>query len=434
MEGKKRKKLKIIPFLLFCSFLVLIFGVGYVLANQFIFDRNVASELFEPDSEEKAKMDKRLNFLLMGIDAREGETNTRTDTLILVSVDKEHNRIAMLSLPRDTRVRIPGHGYDKINAANVYGGPELVMEVVSDMVGMDIDNYLMTNVRGFRDIVDTLGGVTLDVEKRMYHYDPYDEPDLRKIDLQPGLQKLDGNKALQYVRFRSDALGDVARTERQQKFLKALAKEMVQPSTITKIPRLVPTINKYLKTNLSLTEMVALARAGQDLSNVEMVTQTMPGKFLNMDGVSYWSVDPDQAHMVARSMIEEGKAFDVVLGEENINTSKKTTSTPETGHDQSTEKEVTPEDSTGNKTGGSKTGTTTDKKNQSNIGQKDPGAHDPNSNVQVIVKPSGNDSEQPEGNTGTSNTTPKNPEGSKGGNSNSGSNHSSNSWLPAQPL
>ncbi|RYD07038.1 hypothetical protein N752_00215 [Desulforamulus aquiferis] len=99
------------------------------------------------------------------------------------------------------------------------------MKTVSDLVGVDIDNYVVTNVRGFRDIVDVIGGVTLDVEKRMYYYDPFDEPDLRKIDLQPGVQKLDGNKALQYVRFRSDALGDVTRTERQQKFLKALAKE-----------------------------------------------------------------------------------------------------------------------------------------------------------------------------------------------------------------
>ncbi|GAB6179357.1 LCP family protein [Desulfotomaculum defluvii] len=335
MERRRKRKLRIIPFLLSCTFFVLVLGTGYVLANQFLFDGagpSISSlTLGEPEEENVLK--DRMNFLLMGIDAREGETNTRTDSLILVSVDKEKNRIAMISLPRDTRVEIPGHGHDKINSANVYGGPELVMETVSNLTGVKIDHYLTTNVRGFRDIVDALGGVTIDVEKRMYHYDPYDEPDLQKIDLQPGLQELDGDKALQYVRFRSDALGDVSRTERQQKFLKALAQEMMQPSTITKLPKLVPTINKYLDTNLGITQMVTLAKAAKNLSNVDIVTQTMPGKFLDMNGVSYWSVDPEQAKMVAESLIQEGKPYDVVLGEEKVNTqsiAKEETSKPKT--------------------------------------------------------------------------------------------------------
>ncbi|RYD07039.1 hypothetical protein N752_00220 [Desulforamulus aquiferis] len=95
---------------------------------------------------------------------------------------------------------------------------------------------------------------------------------------------------------------------------------MMQPSTITKLPKLVPTINKYIDTNLGLTDMVSLARAAQNLSNVEIVSQTMPGKFLDMDGISYWSIDPSQAKNVAKSMIQEGKVFDVVLGEETVNT------------------------------------------------------------------------------------------------------------------
>lgn len=326
MERRRKRKIRVIPFLVFCTFFALVVGTGYVLANQFLFNGAgpSLSSLTLGETEEADVLKDRMNFLLMGIDAREGETNTRTDSLILVSVDKEKNRIAMISLPRDTRVEIPGHGQDKINSANVYGGPELVMQTVSNLTGVKIDHYLTTNVRGFRDIVDALGGVTIDVEKRMYHYDPYDEPDLQKIDLQPGLQELNGDKALQYVRFRSDALGDVSRTERQQKFLKALAQEMMQPSTITKLPKLVPTINKYLDTNLGLSQMVTLAKAAKNLSSVEIVTQTMPGKFLDMNGVSYWSVDPKQARMVAESLIQEGKPYDVVLGEEKVNTSANT--------------------------------------------------------------------------------------------------------------
>ncbi|SHK77771.1 LCP family protein [Desulforamulus aeronauticus] len=433
MEKKKRRKLKFLPFVIFCSFLMLFLGVGYVLANQFIFDNKLTPLISSTETDEVADLDKRLNFLLLGIDAREGEKNTRTDSMILVSVDKENNRIAMISLPRDTRVKIPGHGYDKINAANVYGGPEMATKVVSDLVGLDIDKYITTNVRGFRDIVDTLGGVTIDVEKKMYHYDPYDEPDLQRIDLKPGVQKLNGDKALQYVRYRSDALGDVSRTERQQKFLKVLAKEMIQPSTITKLPKLVPTINKYIDTNLSLTEMIALANAGKHLSNVEIVTQTMPGKFLNMNGVSYWSIDPKQAKMVAESIIKEGKVYDVVLGEENIDTrnvAAETTTKPQ-------EKDYLPTikqdvDSPSKTNPEKKQGKTEDKDSTRNGGAKKDTSNgsttkntgstkDNNVDVEIIVNPPGTS-------TGDKNsaTDTKPQQGTTGG--------GSNSWLPTQPL
>ncbi|CCO07629.1 LCP family protein [Desulforamulus hydrothermalis] len=417
MERRKRRKLKILPFMLFCAFLVLVIGTGYVLANQFLFDGGDPLGLVPDEPKEEDVLKKRMNFLLMGIDARQGETRTRTDSLILVSVDKEHNRIAMISLPRDTRVEIPGHGYDKINSANVFGGPELVMQTVSDLTGVKIDHYLMTNVRGFRDIVDALGGVTIDVEKRMYHYDPYDEPDLRKIDLQPGVQRLDGAKALQYVRFRSDALGDVARTERQQKFLKALAKEMMQPSTITKLPKLVPTINKYLDTNLGLSQMITLARAAQNLSNVEIVTQTMPGKFLNLNGVSYWSVDPQQARQVAESLIRDGKVYEVVLGEENINdkTPARQAAAKETASRESADRTV--------KQTAGREGTARYRQEDAATGRQQP-AGQADSGVQIIVNPTGGAA------PGQSNNAEQQPPAAPAGEGGSGS----GSWLPAAPL
>ncbi|GAB6159005.1 LCP family protein [Desulfotomaculum varum] len=421
MERRKRRKLKILPFMLFCTFLLLVIGTGYVLANQFLFDGRDPLGLVQGEPKEEDVLKKRMNFLLMGIDARQGETRTRTDSLILVSVDKEHNRIAMISIPRDTRVEIPGHGYEKINSANVFGGPELVMQTVSDLTGVKIDHYLMTNVRGFRDIVDALGGVTIDVEKRMYHYDPYDEPDLRKIDLQPGVQRLDGAKALQYVRFRSDALGDVARTERQQKFLKALAQEMMQPSTIAKLPKLVPTINKYLDTNLGLSQMVTLARAAQNLSNVEIVTQTMPGKFLNMNGVSYWSVDPQQARQVAESLIRDGKVYEVVLGEENVNskTPARQAAAKETAARQGADRPV--------KQTAGREETTRYRQDDAAPDSRQQPAGQADSGVQIIVNPAGDDDAQ-SSSRGVGEKTQPNPVSSGGAGSGNGS------WLPAAPL
>ena len=111
------------------------------------------------------------NVLLLGVDERDGEDGARTDTIILMNVDNKHNRVAMLSIPRDTKVNIPGRGTDKINNAYVSGGPELTAKTVSELVGIPVKNYVVANFEGFEGVVDSLGGVTMDVERNMYHFD-----------------------------------------------------------------------------------------------------------------------------------------------------------------------------------------------------------------------------------------------------------------------
>ncbi|WP_194174819.1 LCP family protein [Desulfofundulus thermobenzoicus] len=255
--------------------------------------------------------------LLLGTDARPGEKVGRTDTIIVANVDGDKKRISLLSIPRDTRVYIPGHGTDKINAAAVYGGPALTAETVSSLIGMPVQYYALARWEGFKKIVDVLGGVTIDVEKDMIHYDP--EYRQYSINLRKGEQRLDGDKALQYVRFRSDALGDIGRTERQLKFLKALAAEVMRPSTLLKIPRLVPEINNSLETNLGPRQMLAMAQAARYFEQAQVITQTLPGRFLDLNGISYWSVEPYQARQVARAFFNEGQVTDTILGSVVIN-------------------------------------------------------------------------------------------------------------------
>ncbi|MEW6458206.1 MAG: LCP family protein [Bacillota bacterium] len=244
----------------------------------------------------------RMNVLLLGIDAQEGETTARADSILFVSADPKQQQVAILSIPRDTRVQIPGHGWDKINSATVYGGPELARKVVSGLLGVPVDYYVLTNFEGFRDIVDILGGVTIDVERRMYYRDPMANPPLL-IDLQAGVQRLDGDKALQYVRYRSDGLGDITRTQRQQKFLKALAEEMMKPRNIVKLPKLVPKIDECVDTNMSVRVMLRWAGLARKLDGVKMVSATLPGGFLDYHGISYWSVDPTRAREVAARLL-----------------------------------------------------------------------------------------------------------------------------------
>lgn len=129
----------------------------------------------------------KTNIVVLGTDTRKGDTG-RSDTLFVVMMDPDNKGAALLSVPRDTRVKIQGHGWDKINAAYAYGGHELTQRTVRDLLGLRIDHYVVIDFQGFKDLVDVIGGIDINVEKRMYYYDPYDN---FKIDLQPGLQHMD---------------------------------------------------------------------------------------------------------------------------------------------------------------------------------------------------------------------------------------------------
>ncbi|HOV80710.1 MAG TPA: LCP family protein [Bacillota bacterium] len=307
MRKTRRKLKRKAPFVICCLVLLALLAGGCVLAKNILFPS--VEGVFEPDSPQTGK---RLNVLLLGVDARQGETAARADTIILASIDPKTKRMALLSIPRDTRVNIPGHGWDKINSATVYGGPELAAKVISDLVGMSVKYYVLTNFNGFKDIVDALGGVTLDVEQDMYHWDDEDGG-IYEINLKKGVQRLDGDKALQYVRYRDYMMGDIDRTKHQQKFLVALAGEILQPGTIPKLPRLIPEINRYVKTNLTLSDMYTLASAARNLEDANIVTQTLPGRPLDIDGGSYWGVDPAEARQMMARLLNGETVSNVVL-------------------------------------------------------------------------------------------------------------------------
>ncbi|ABZ85077.1 cell envelope-related transcriptional attenuator, putative [Heliomicrobium modesticaldum Ice1] len=252
---------------------------------------------FSPDGPlTESEINRRMNVLLLAVDNRPGESDGRTDTIIVASVDRHDKKLYLLSIPRDSRVKISGHGMDKINAAHMYGGVPLTRKTVEELLGIPIDYYVKTDFNGFREIVDTLGGVEIDVEKNMYHNEG-DPEDL--INLKKGLQRLSGKEALQYVRFRSDELGDISRTQRQQKFLHALAKQSLQVNTVWKLPSLVPQLVNHVETNLSAGDLVSLAIMAKDWNASNIIAHTLPGNFVTLNGVSYWQVDPAKSRQAA---------------------------------------------------------------------------------------------------------------------------------------
>ncbi|GEN35904.1 LCP family protein [Aneurinibacillus danicus] len=217
----------------------------------------------------------RVNILLLGVDKRENEESTRSDSILIASIDPETKKAQLFSILRDSWVEIPGYRKSRINTAYEIGGPELMAQTVENLTGLSIQYYITTDFKGFEKVVDALGGVDLYVEKDMEYY-LYEENGYYDILLKKGQQHLDGRKALQYARFRHDKMGDFSRTERQRKLLKALAEQATSKTSIWKIPSVLEAVSPYVTTNMSPTDMLRLANLAYKLDVKNLQTEQIP--------------------------------------------------------------------------------------------------------------------------------------------------------------
>jgi LCP family protein required for cell wall assembly len=211
-----------------------------------------------------------------------------TDTMLLLRFDPATKKLTALSIPRDTRTPVAGLGTTKINAANVQGGPALTAEATSELLnGVAIDRYIRINVQGVEKLIDALGGVTVYVPKDMKYQD--DSQHLY-INLKAGKQHLNGNQALQLLRYRHDENGDIGRIQRQQLLMRSLMEQTLSPATLARAPQILSVIQSHIDTNLSMEELMALAGFGvqTNRSNVQMLM--LPGRFSEAGEykTSYW--------------------------------------------------------------------------------------------------------------------------------------------------
>ena len=229
------------------------------------------------------------NIIVMGVDERAEEYDVgRSDTLFVVMFDTNKKAASLLSVPRDTRVRIKGHGWDKINHAYAYGGRELTQKTTEELLGIKINNYVMVDFKGFVGLVDAIGGVDINVEKDMYYYDSWDG---FKIDLKKGMQHMDGKTAIQYVRYR-DEEGDIGRIRRQQHFIMAVYDRISSANMLLHIPGLAKQLTNMVKTDLPITDMVDLGRVLHAMVKSQgLAMATVPGTPEYIDGISYWLPD-----------------------------------------------------------------------------------------------------------------------------------------------
>jgi LCP family protein required for cell wall assembly len=227
-----------------------------------------------------------------GYDALVNSLDGLADTLMLIRFDPATDRLTVLSIPRDTRTLVEGHGITKINAANYYGGPALTAKSVSHLLeGVQIDRYVRVNVQAIEKLIDAIGGVEVYVPRDMKYTDHSQH---LYIDLEQGQQVLNGDKAMQFLRFRKDEFGDIGRVQRQQILVRAIVEQALKPSTLVRIPKILKVIQDNLDTNLTVEELAALAGFASQTERSQVEMMLLPGEFngTGRQEISYWIPHP----------------------------------------------------------------------------------------------------------------------------------------------
>ena len=297
LEQKKytprhKKKRKIWPWvLLFLAFMAAAVA-GALFASSSLMDNKLTGE----DQDGMLVAKDKTTVMIMGVDERDDDVG-RSDTLMVATLDPKKNQAALLSIPRDTRVKIKGFGYDKINAAYAYGGRRLTQSTVEKFLGVPMEHYIVINVRAFQRIIDAIGGVDIDVEKRMYYEDPWDDDGGLVIDLYPGQQHMDGKTAITYVRYR-DEEGDIGRIARQQKFMKAVMEKVTSPSIILNLPTIISEVINSVETDLSLRQLMQFAGSLKEAQSNGLSTDMVPGRPMYIDEISYWIPDIEKLRTI----------------------------------------------------------------------------------------------------------------------------------------
>lgn len=231
-----------------------------------------------------------LSFLLLGVDATNLERG-RSDTIIVITVNPNTNSMLMLSLPRDTRTNIIGKGFeDKINHAYAFGGAKMSVETVESFLNIPIDHFISVNMESFKEIVDALGGVT--VENPFEFYDG-------GYHFQSGTIHLDGPAALTYSRMRyKDPRGDHGRNDRQRQIIAAMINEGVQLSTLAKVTKILNSIETNVRTDLTFDQMKKIhANYKAVIGTQETLAINGSGKIIN--GIWYYLVSEEEKNRLS---------------------------------------------------------------------------------------------------------------------------------------
>ncbi|HDR7542432.1 LytR family transcriptional regulator [Bacillus cereus] len=321
---KKKRRRKLFFFLIFAF----LFGsIGVYVLNSYSSLMGMYSGFTREKSDlrnEDVQITKEpFTILIMGIEdyATDGQ-NGRTDSLMFATINPKTKKVSLMSIPRDSRVPIVGKGKeDKINAAHAYGGEEMAIKTVEGFLKVPVDHYIKIDFQGFKGIVDAVGGVTVDVP-----FDFWERSDVdyyKKIQFKQGQQNLNGEEALAYVRMRKqDPNGDYGRAARQRQLLAAVAQKLNSTSTVFKIKDLTAVVGKYIKTDIPISDGLALYNKLSGFDPSTMQTLKLEGEDKKIGGIYYFLPDPISVETVRNEIEKE-------LGEKAKNPTTKNNSNPD---------------------------------------------------------------------------------------------------------
>lgn len=270
---------------------LVLFFVGFFIT---VLSLNIYNPSFVPKELRVMSLDKKLNILFLGCDEvfpqdKEANGNAlwkgRSDTIIVLNCNPFNNTLNILNIPRDTKIKIASLGVEKINFLNTFGGPIFTKRCLEKLLKIHIDHYVIVNLQGVNRIIDEVGGIIIDVPKRMEYHD---NSAMLHINLFPGKQLLNGEQAIGYVRFRHDSLGDIGRIQRQQEFIRAVFKKLLDPITFTKLPEVVSIYKKTILTDLTPKDIIKIANFARNVSTSNQNIVMLPGEFGQYSQVSYW--------------------------------------------------------------------------------------------------------------------------------------------------
>ncbi|QTC40456.1 LytR family transcriptional regulator [Bacillus sp. V3] len=298
---KKRKWLKVIGIIFL---LMLLAGGTYAYSVYHSLNSAVETMHTPLDRDKSSKRSEKVEFskkdpfsvLLLGVDERKNDRG-RSDTMIVLTVNPEVNSVKMLSIPRDTLTDIVGHGTrDKINHAYAFGGVEMSMDTVENLLDIPIDYYVKINMEGFADIVNSVGGVTVNNDLS-FNYEGYSFPE--------GELELTGKEALAFSRMRyDDPRGDFGRQLRQRQIIQAVIREGASVSSLWKFDDIFDALGSNVKTNLKFEEMVDIQKhykaAAKDIEQIQIKN----GKGTKIDGIYYYVI-PDEEINKIQQMFKE---------------------------------------------------------------------------------------------------------------------------------
>ncbi len=286
--------------MLICTFCIVFASFSGVLSAKILSNLYFGDEVILESLDEQTDVG-IVNILLLGVD----EGGMRSDTIMLASLNGRTGGLNVMSIPRDTRVLV-GRYYQKINAAigigaqevrkgNLKEPEELSVQKVKLLTGLPIHYFMSVNFDGFMEIIDALGGVEFNVPFRMKYDDPVQN---LHIDLQPGLQTLNGKQAHDFVRFRKGnagypgyAMGDLGRIEAQQAFIKAFIEQKVTAKNILKADEIFDVVQKNVRTNYSAMDLIKHLGAIRKVSSDTMTMYQLPGSAQTIGGASYFICD-----------------------------------------------------------------------------------------------------------------------------------------------